>query len=92
MIHDLQQNVEDVRVGLLDLVEQEHTVRMLIDPVGQQAALVESDIARRGPDQARDGVLFHVFGHVEAQEFHPSVSASWRATSVLPTPVGPAKR
>ncbi len=53
---------------LLDLVQQQHGVRMLVDRVGQQAALVEADIARRRADQARDRVPLHVFGHVEADQ------------------------
>ena len=55
-------------VRLLDLVEQQHRVRMLPDRVDQQAPLLEADVARRRADQARDGVLLHVLGHVEADE------------------------
>jgi len=40
--HHLQEEVEEIRVRLLDLVQQQHGVRMLIDRVGQQAALVEA--------------------------------------------------
>jgi hypothetical protein len=36
VVHDLQQDVEQVRMGLLDLVEQQHAVRMLVDAIGQQ--------------------------------------------------------
>ena len=53
---------------LLDLVEQQHAMRMLVDAVGQQAALVEADIAGRRADQPRDGVALHVFRHVEAHQ------------------------
>ncbi len=55
---------------LLDLVEQQHAMRMLVDAVGQQAALVEADIARRRADQPRDGVPLHILRHVEAQDLH----------------------
>ncbi len=68
VVHHLQEDVEQVRVRLLDLVEQQHAVRMLVDRVGQQAALVVADIARRGADQAADRVPFHIFRHVEALE------------------------
>ena len=68
MVHDLQQQVEDIRMGLLDLIQQQHAVRMLGDRLGEQAALVEADIARRRADQARDGMPLHVLGHVEADE------------------------
>ncbi len=51
VVHHLQQDVEEVRMRLLDLVEQQHAMRMLVDRVGQQAALVEADIAGRRADQ-----------------------------------------
>jgi hypothetical protein len=68
MVHHLQQDVENVRVGLLDLVQQQHRVRLLGDGLGQQAALVEADVARRRTDQARHGVTLHVLRHVEAHQ------------------------
>ena len=68
VIHDLQQHVEEVGMRLLDLVEQQHAMRMLVDAVGQQPALVEADIAGRRADQPRHRVPLHVFRHVEADE------------------------
>ena len=68
MVHHLEQDVEQVGMGLLDFVEQQHAVRGLVDRVGQQAALIEADVARRRADQPRDGVALHVLAHVEAQE------------------------
>ena len=70
VIHDLQQQVEHIRMRLLDFIEQQHAVRMLVDRLGQQAALIETDIARRRADQARHRMPLHVFGHVEAHQFH----------------------
>ena len=93
VIHDLQQHVEQVRMRLLDLVEQQHAMRMLVDAVGEQAALVEADIAGRRADQPRHGVALHVLRHVEADQVHAEADgASCLATSVLPTPVGPENR
>jgi len=66
VIHHLQEDVEEIGMRLLDLVEQQHAMRMLVDRVGQQTALIEPDIARRRADQPRDGVPLHVFRHVEA--------------------------
>ena len=43
-------------------------VRLLGDRFGQQAALVEADIARRRADQAGDRVALHVLRHVEADQ------------------------
>ena len=70
VIHHLQQDVEDIRMRLLDFVEQQHRVRMLGDRLGQQAALIEADISGRRADQTRHGVTLHVFGHVEADQLH----------------------
>ena len=92
VVHHLEQDVEQVRVRLLDLVEHQHGVRRLADRVGQQAALVEADVAGRRADQPRHGVLLHVLGHVEAEELDAAAPASCLASSVLPTPVGPANR
>jgi hypothetical protein len=38
VLEDLQQDVEDVRVCLLDLVEQDHRVRLAAHGLGQLAA------------------------------------------------------
>ncbi len=46
-------------------------MRLLVDRIGEQAALVEADVAGRGADQARDRVALHVLGHVEADQFDP---------------------
>ena len=68
VIHHLQQDREQVRMRLLDFVEQQHGVRRLADRVDQQSALFVADVARRRADQARHRVLLHVLRHVEAQE------------------------
>ncbi len=70
VIHHLQQDVVDVRVGFLHLVEQQNAVRVLVNAIGQHAALIKPDIAGRGTDQAGHGVFLHVFRHVETQQFH----------------------
>ena len=70
VIHHLKQDVEDIRMRFLDLVEQKHTVRVLIHAVGQKTALIKADVARRRADQARNRVLFHVLRHVKAQKFN----------------------
>ena len=68
VVHDLQQQVEHIRMRLLDLIEQQHAVRVLGDRLGQQPALVEAHVAGRRADQARHRVALHVLGHVEAHE------------------------
>ena len=47
VVHDLQQRVEDVGVGLLDLVEQHHRVGPAPHRLGQLAALLVADVAGR---------------------------------------------
>ena len=71
MIHDLQQDVEQIRMRFFDLIEQQDAVGMFADPVGEQSALVKTDIAGGSADQPRHGMLFHVLTHVKAKELHP---------------------
>src|SRR5579885_1607778 len=66
LLEDLQQRVEDVGVGLLDLVEEHHRERLAAHGLGELAALVVADVARGGADEPADRVLLHVLGHVEA--------------------------
>ncbi len=53
-------------MGLLDLVEQDHAVRPPAHPLGELAALVVADVARRRTDQPGHRVALHVFAHVDA--------------------------
>ena len=66
VLEQLQQHVEDIGVRLLDLVEQQHAVRPAPDRLGELAAFLVADVARRRTDQSRDRVLLHVLAHVEA--------------------------
>ena len=66
VVDHLQQDVEDVVVGLLDLVEQDDGVRAPAHGLGELAALLVADVAGRRADEPRDGVLLHVLGHVDA--------------------------
>ena len=59
VVEHLQQDVEDVAVGFLDLVEQHHLVGPPPHRLGQHAAFLIADIARRRADQPRDRVLLH---------------------------------
>src|SRR3954447_1247175 len=68
VVHQLQERVEDVGVGLLDLVEQHHRVGPPPHRLGQLAALLVADVAGRRADQPRHRVLLHVLGHVEADD------------------------
>jgi hypothetical protein len=68
LLHDLEEHVEDVRVRLLDLVEEHDRVGPTPDLLGQVAALLVADVARRRADQARRVVLLHVLGHVDLDD------------------------
>ncbi|OQA08531.1 MAG: hypothetical protein BWY66_00947 [bacterium ADurb.Bin374] len=58
-------------MSFLDLVEKQDAVRLFADRVGELSTLLVSDVAGRRADQARDGVLFHIFTHIETQEGDP---------------------
>ena len=66
VVEQLQQDVEHVRVRLLDLVEEEHAVGTAANRLGELAALLVADVSRRRADQPGHGVLLHVFRHVDA--------------------------
>ena len=70
VIHHLQEDVEEIRMCFLDFVEQQHAVRVLVDAISQQAALIEADVARRRADEPRNRMPLHVFRHIEAQQLH----------------------
>ena len=65
VVEDLEQDVEDVRVGLLDLVEQDHLVGPAADRFGQLAALLVADVAGGCPDEPAHRELLHVLAHVD---------------------------
>ena len=67
VIHHLQQQVKDIRVRFFDFIQQQYRMRMLNNSIGQQTALVETDIPRRRTNQAADGVAFHILGHIKTQ-------------------------
>jgi hypothetical protein len=66
VLQDLQEDVEHVRVRLLDLVEQEHAVRLAPHGLRELAALVVADVAGGRADEPGHGVLLHVLRHVDA--------------------------
>ena len=53
------------RVGLLDLVQQDHRVGPAADRLGQLAALFVADVAGGRAHQPGHGVFLHVLGHVD---------------------------
>ena len=47
VIHHLQQQVKDVRMRFFDLIKQQYRMRMFNHRIGQQPALIETDVSRR---------------------------------------------
>ena len=68
VVHDLQQCVPDLRVGLFDLVEEQHLIRPSADLFGELAALLVANIAWRGAKEFADGVSFAIFAHIDSQK------------------------
>src|SRR4029078_12009176 len=66
VVEDLEQDVEYVRVRLLDLVEQQHLVRPSPDGLRHLPAYLIADITRGRTSQPRHGELLHVLAHVDA--------------------------
>ena len=66
IIEDLQQDVEHIRVCLLDLVEQDDGIGTATNSLGELPSFLEADIAWRRANQPGDSVLLHVLGHVDA--------------------------
>ena len=52
----------------LDLIEQDEAVGPVADGLGELAALLVPHIAGRRTDETRNGMPFHVFGHVDADQ------------------------
>mmetsp|Transcript_4404 Transcript_4404/g.13970 ORF Transcript_4404/g.13970 Transcript_4404/m.13970 type:complete len:959 (-) Transcript_4404:401-3277(-) len=68
VVEQLKERVEDVRVRLLHLVEENDAVGPVPHGLGELTALVVADVAGRRAEEARHGVLLRVLGHVEAQQ------------------------
>ena len=68
VLEHLQQDVEQIRVRLLDLVEQHDRVRVALHLFGELPAFFVPDVSGRRSNQLRDRVLLHVLGHVEADQ------------------------
>ena len=50
---------------LLDLIEEDNTVRFSADCLRQLTALIVSDISWRRSDQTGNGIFLHVFAHID---------------------------
>src|SRR5207248_7848712 len=68
LIEHLQQDVEHIGMRLLDLVEQDHRVRLPAHGLRERSRVLVADVPRRRADQARHRELLHVLRHVDANE------------------------
>src|SRR3990172_2160138 len=68
LVEDLEEDLVDVRVGLLDLVEQHHAVGAPPHRLGEHAALAVADVAGGGTLERRDGVRLLELAHVDGDE------------------------
>src|SRR5690625_4283709 len=68
VLEHLQQRVEDVRVRLLDLVEQHDRERVPAHLLGELTTLFVADVPGWGPEQPRDSVLLRVLAHVQLDQ------------------------
>src|SRR5689334_21585239 len=64
----LQQDVEVIRVRLLDFIEQYDAVRRALHALGELSTLFIAYVSGRRADQLRNRVLLHEFGHIEANQ------------------------
>ena len=69
VVENLQQDVEDVRVGFFKLVEEDHRIRIAANFFGKLSSFTVAHIAGRRPDQFGACVTLHEFGHVQTDEF-----------------------
>ena len=64
----LQERVEHVGVGLLDLVEEHHRVGLAAHRFSELAALVVADVSRWRTDQPADRVPLLILTHVQTHD------------------------
>src|SRR4030095_13029893 len=64
VIHDLQEDVEHIRMRLLYLVKQHDRERTTADSFRELATFFIAHISRRRTDQARDGMLLAILRHI----------------------------
>jgi hypothetical protein len=68
LVEDLQEEIVYLGVGLLDLVEEHHAVRVGPERRDEEPLLLVADIAGRGADELGHRVRLGELGHVEPHE------------------------
>src|SRR5579875_605645 len=67
-IKNLQEEVENLWVSFLHFIEQHNTMRAPPQLACQLTLLVITNVTRRRADHTRDSMLFHVLGHIDANQ------------------------
>ena len=78
VVKKLQQRVEDVRVSLFYLVQEDDGVGLPSDGFRQLSALVIAYVSRRSTDQAAHGEFLHILRHIETYDVLFGVEESLR--------------
>src|SRR5206468_3322502 len=68
IIHDLQQSVKDLWMGLLNLVQQDYAIRSAAHLLGQLTTFVIANIPWRATEQTSNGMRLHVLRHIQADQ------------------------
>ena len=68
VVQHLKQNVQHIRVRLFDFVKQHHAVGTAANLLRQLSGLIIAHIAGRRTDELGDGVLLHIFRHVQPNQ------------------------
>ena len=68
VIEHLQQQVEHLRVRLLDFIEQHHRIGPAPHRLGELASFLVAHVARWRPDQTGHGIALHELAHVEPHQ------------------------
>ena len=68
VVKDLEEDIEDIAVGLLHLVEEDHGVGLPADGLAELTPLLITHVSGRSSDETSHGVLLHVLGHVEPDD------------------------
>ncbi|OPZ84662.1 MAG: hypothetical protein BWY75_02657 [bacterium ADurb.Bin425] len=61
----MQQDVEDIRMGFLDFIEEHNRIRLATYLLGKLTAFLIANITGRRANQLRSCVVLHKFGHVD---------------------------
>ncbi len=68
VVENLEENVENFRMSLFDLVKKDDGIRTMTYHFGEVSSFFMTDVAWRRADELRHGVLLHKLGHIDADK------------------------